>query len=382
MELSPTSCSIVCDGGSESSYNIGGLSDSDVDEAGPHNGSEGSDGSNGMDLADFESEASEGTLGGTCLRSSRVGCGGGGWQPGVNCGVYLSHRDHLPVIQAQVLITNVYLNLKRLPPAVAKALWLSLNPGVVCIKRNFADRLASKLMGVSQSRARTLHNHLRDRGWIPAGTHAGGSAAPPLQEEGLPLAGAVARADGVSSREARALEGLKVRVREAMAVACGGLPDVAYSKSMERLQLHGVKLGTKYLSFHFVQLAELFIATAAQIRTADVLSRPLPSLGIASDLTLVFDGVSIGTHSFSRNETLYLIGFIVQTQGASGVRGVSARSLRIAPLELQAKLIAAPSCSSKAWRARAGTIVVRKFTCAPGPIRQNGAEGQTCRHRM
>ena len=109
MELSPTSCSIVCDGGSESSYNIGGLSDSDVDEAGPHNGSEGSDGSNGMDLADFESEASEGTLGGTCLRSSRVGCGGGGWQPGVNCGVYLSHRDHLPVIQAQVLITNVYL---------------------------------------------------------------------------------------------------------------------------------------------------------------------------------------------------------------------------------------------------------------------------------
>ena len=101
---------------------------------------------------------------------------------------------------------------------------------------------------------------------------------------------------------------LEVRAREAKSVAHYGHTDLAYERAMNRLQQHGLQLGTKYLSAHFVELVEFLVAAAARARTADMLSEQLPSLGIASDVTLLFDGVSIGASQFSRHETLYLIG--------------------------------------------------------------------------
>ena len=97
--------------------------------------------------------------------------------------------------------------------------------------------------------------------------------------------------------ELRASSALKVRVREAMSVAHWGEPDTAYERQMARLQLHGLELGTKYRSPHFVLSAEHLAAVASQARTADALNRNLASLGIPSDLNLIFDGVSIGASS-------------------------------------------------------------------------------------
>ena len=106
------------------------------------------------------------------------------------------------------------------------------------------------------------------------------------------------------------------------------------------MQQHGMHLGTKYLTSHFVENVEFLAAAAARARTADELSRPLASLGIPSDVALIFDGVSIGSSAFSRHETLYLIGFTCMSaasqelgsfSGSSGRRGVSARSHGPAP---------------------------------------------------
>ena len=83
------------------------------------------------------------------------------WRPGVDCGLYITGRDAPPQVQAQVLMANVYLNLKRLPASIAKAVWSSLTPGAPCIVRNFADRLASKLMGISHSLSRKIHDRAR-----------------------------------------------------------------------------------------------------------------------------------------------------------------------------------------------------------------------------
>ena len=329
---------------------------SDVDEAGPLDGGEGSDGSDAMDLGDSESEPLGGNGGGRRLCSSPAVCGGGGWRPGADCGVHLSARDAPPQIQAQVLITNVYLNLKRLPAAIAKAIWSHLTPGGDAILRNFADRLASKFMGVSHSMARRIHDRLRDCGWNPAAGEAGVSAAARSQEQRQALAGDVARASGHAAPERRALLALKIRAREALSVAHWGEPDTSYERSLERLQQHGMQLGTKYLTSHFVEPVEFLAAAAARARTADVLSRPLASLGIPSDVALVFDGVSIGSSSFSRHETLYLIGFTCMSaasgelgsfSGSSGRHGVSARSRAPAPLSLQAKLMGAPSAGQQ-----------------------------------
>ena len=110
-------------------------------------------------------------------------------------------------------------------------------------------------------------------------------------------------------RDLRALSALKVRVREAMSVAHWGEPDTAFERQMARLQLHGLDLGTKYRSHHLVQSVERLAAVAARARTANALDRNLASLGIPSDLNLIFDGVRIGATSFSRHETLNVIGF-------------------------------------------------------------------------
>jgi len=57
------------------------------------------------------------------------------------------------------------------------------------MRRSYADRLASKLMGVSHSMARRIYDYSRDCGWNPAGREAGVSAASPSQEQRQPLAG-------------------------------------------------------------------------------------------------------------------------------------------------------------------------------------------------
>ena len=68
----------------------------------------------GMDLGDDDSDRGVGGHG--------VGRHGG-WQPGFNCGSFLDARAAPPQIQAQVLIANCYLNLKRLTPVTCKAVW-------------------------------------------------------------------------------------------------------------------------------------------------------------------------------------------------------------------------------------------------------------------
>ena len=209
------------------------------------------------------------------------------WRPSVDCGIYMAGRVDSAEVEAQVLSVNVCLNLKRLPSSFAKSLWSCLTPGGPGIVCNFADRLASKLMGISHSKARKIHERERGNNWIPIGAAGVSTAAPATEPQ-------------KQDRDLRALSALKVRVREALSIAHWGEPDTAFERQMARLQLHGLHLGTKYRSQHLVQSVEHLAAVAARARTADALNHDLGSLGILSDLNLIFDGVSIGATSMSR----------------------------------------------------------------------------------
>ena len=94
-----------------------------------------------------------------------------------------------------------------------------------------------------------------------------------------------------------------VRVREALVVARWGMPDVYYTRTIHRLRLAGLDIGTKYDTAHFVERVEFLGAMADQALQARDLSACLPALGIPSDLSLIFDGVSIGAKQFSRHES-------------------------------------------------------------------------------
>ena len=72
-----------------------------------------------------------------------------------------------------------------------------------------------------------------------------------------------------------------------------GRPDVDFARTMDRLESHGLLLGSKYRSPHLVDLVELLGATAVRALAADDLQRLSPRFGIPSDLSIMWDGVSM-----------------------------------------------------------------------------------------
>lgn len=216
------------------------------------------------------------------------------WNPGRDCGSWVVGKLGLGE-QGQVLITNLYLSLRKLPASVNRTILDYLRPGHGAT-RNFADRVSAALLGVSRSTARYVFDRLQRNRWQPVrpqvapsaseGCQMVSSATPPLSD----------------------LDAMKVRVREVLAVCSGGRPDVDYATAMSRLKSHGLDVGDKHLSRKFVEPVEVLATTAAMAQAAHLLGVVSPSLGIASDIALVWDGVSIGARNFSRYETLYLIG--------------------------------------------------------------------------
>ena len=85
--------------------------------------------------------------------------------------------------------------------------------------------------------ARRTHDGLRESSWDPAVGEAEAGAGDCSGE-------AFSRAVGQAEHESRCVWALEVRVREAMSVAHwhAGL---AYERAMNRLQQHGLQLGTK-----------------------------------------------------------------------------------------------------------------------------------------
>ena len=101
---------------------------------------------------------------------------------------------------------------------------------------------------------------------------------------------------------------MKALVREALAAAFQGQSDLAYVRSLSRMRLAGVHIGDKYRSPYFVRLVETLAMQLIRSCLLSLLKSRLRGLAIRSDFALIWDGVSIGTKAFSRNETLCLIG--------------------------------------------------------------------------
>ena len=97
---------------------------------------------------------------------------------------------------------------------------------------------------------------------------------------------------------------MRVRFAEALHIAHRGRPDADYHHAMKRLQSHGLVLGEKYRSHHFVEFVERHCVAALSALTARSMNHFVPSLGIPADLVLLFDGVSIGARQISRYESL------------------------------------------------------------------------------
>ena len=116
-------------------------SDADMDdipneEGGMQCSSESGPGSDGAELESVGMELDEGSgAAGMVERGCR-------WQPGRDCGEFGSTSSFsLPLVQ--FVLTNIYFNLRRLPPALCKNILSRLRPEAFLPTRNFADFSAS-----------------------------------------------------------------------------------------------------------------------------------------------------------------------------------------------------------------------------------------------
>ena len=238
--------------------------------------------------AQLELEASDG------CPSESLSDGQGGalavrWRPGFDCGTFVGPDFVTWGIPGQVFAANVYTSLRRVPAAVCRDLLGHL--GFPLPTNLFADRCALRLLGIGRSTVRRLWNRLTAAGWQPL-----------VQKQG-PESNA---ASGVSA-DARRL-GLTVRVREAIHVCARGGTAKDYRDAIRRAALAGVPVGTKYNHHSFMDLVEHLAVVCCRDLLGDALRQPLPGLGIPSDLSLVWDGVSIGGTMWSRQETFCVLG--------------------------------------------------------------------------
>jgi hypothetical protein len=89
----------------------------------------------------------------------------------------------------------------------------------------------------------------------------------------------------------------------------------------------GMQLGVKYNDHKFLEMVEHCGVVCARCLLVDAIGAFLPSLGIPSDIILVWNGVALGGSMFSRAETLCVIGIgFVDTHGKLVYRLLSSPS--------------------------------------------------------
>ena len=117
------------------------------------------------------------------------------------------------------------------------------------------------------------------------------------------------------TKELRALGSM---VRQCLANAVRGRPQSDFASDVARLKLAGVEVGEKFLNRHFVTAVE-HVGSSVIASSAGIFQRrPLPSLGIPSDVELFFDPGTIGRVFRSVRSTVVIIGITLSAPDVDG----------------------------------------------------------------
>ena len=196
------------------------------------------------------------------------------------------------VDQCQVLVTNLYLNLCKLPRQLLLGVCNAL-PAISTDVRPLASKAAAHLIRVSGRTVNNIVQRVKNAGWTVA-----------VQEtQDAEHQDGASESTGQRSRE----EILRLLIREALHCSSHGLADDYYLQSVARMQLCGLDIGDKFVSRKFVRMIEFLGAKQVEYLQADVLARRLPGLAVLSPLSIAFDGISIGNSLFSRAESFLVI---------------------------------------------------------------------------
>ena len=220
-----------------------------------------------------------------------------GWRVGENCGPWVSHPDAPLSQQSQVLFGNVFAAIERVnsfAPQVLKAFYRTLCPGKKLMRSYLLDTVRT-LTALPRRLVQNTWQKLSQNGWLPA---------VPVICTPVQLC-TKRRQEEVEDLGKRVLN---ILVTEALANAYQGHSDWAYQRGLARLAKYGVNVGEKYHTREFVRLVEQLGMQCVRTCTVEGMKVPLHGLGIPSDFSCVFDGVSPGATEYPRTETLLPIG--------------------------------------------------------------------------
>jgi hypothetical protein len=150
--------------------------------------------------------------------------------------------------------------------------------------RNYSDWCAAALWGISRNMVRA--------NWRTLNLHGNRLPEDRRRPEEQCSSCTGAEALGVSANASQFA--LEVRVREAVHIAATGGTSADFVAATQRFRLAGVPMGTKYDHHAFMEEVEHLAVVCCRDLVAATVGQIIPSLGIPSDLALIWDGVSIG----------------------------------------------------------------------------------------
>ncbi len=222
-----------------------------------------------------------------------------GWVPGHSMGSSVGRlgqgAGNLSA-QSQMLLVNVFFSLKRLPVKIVKNLcdcMLPFPPGAKVVKP-WAAQAASMLCRVAGNSIRAVVSRLKKKNWEV-------SEPKEVQQK-------TTYPEGEKHFERSADEIMRFLVSQVIANAYEAGSDLQLLRQLARLQCYGIDCGDKCHSPDFFRLVEYLTAQIKTMMDAEDFDLALPGTGLRSHFGLIFDGVSLGTSSFSRHETLLVVG--------------------------------------------------------------------------
>ncbi len=240
------------------------------------------------------------------------------WHVGSDCGPYVSAQRPLQ-LQAQVLLCNVAENVKALPQRLLQSAvsFFSL-PKSKCSK---AHAVAGKLLGLPCT-VDALVRRLKRASWVPAERLTFAQKSQQRKQATASTDGAktTASTDGANIEQedpvSRNKKQMTILVRTALSNAAEGDSGCRYERDVARLRAHGLDIGDRFHSRHF--LRECIHVAALTLQTLDAIDvhRPCEGLGIPSDLSIVMDPVSIGG-GFPRHDTVLVMCLFLISAGTS-----------------------------------------------------------------
>ena len=207
------------------------------------------------------------------------------WEPGVNMGRWGTRKSKGLGPDAQAMLVNVCLKVKRIPTKVRQRLASIFGTQAQC---GSIWNVAGALLCLSPSHINAWFNRLRRNSWALVPSRGGFQT----------------REIATQTGEGDETQNL---VRLCLSGASEGRSLRAFERDVTRYALAGGAIGNKNYTRKFAREVEHVGATLLRLLDAQDMQAILPGLGIPGDLAVMFDGVSLDKAMFSRHGSILMI---------------------------------------------------------------------------